>query len=81
MARGRESFDKRQREMDRQKRAAAKRERRLERGSEPDEGPAVDEDALMEEFRIVSEKHAAGELSTEEFEERRTKILAELGVE
>ena len=81
MARGRESFDKRQREMDRQKRAAAKRERRLERSNEPTEGPAVDEDALMEEFRIVNEKHAAGELSTEEFEERRTKILAELGVE
>jgi hypothetical protein len=35
----------------------------------------------MEEFRIISEKHAAGELESEEFEERRDEILMQLGVE
>ena len=50
-----------------------------EDGLETEEAP--DLDALMEEFRIISEKHAAGELESEEFEERRDEILMQLGVE
>ena len=82
MARSGETFAKRQREKARQEKQAAKRARRLEKGEDDpvtDEGP--DLDALMEEFRIISEQHAAGDLPTEEFEERRDKILVQLGVE
>lgn len=82
MARSGETFAKRQREKARQEKQAAKRARRLEKGEDgpiAEEGP--DLDALMEEFRIISEQHAAGDLPTEEFEERRDKILVQLGVE
>ena len=82
MARSGETFAKRQREKARQEKQAAKRARRLdkdEEGVETDGAP--DLDALMEEFRIINEQHAAGELDSEEFEERRDDILMQLGVE
>ena len=82
MARSGETFAKRQREKARQEKQAAKRARRLdkdEEGVETEEAP--DRDALMEEFRIINEQHAAGELDSEEFEERRDDILMQLGVE
>jgi hypothetical protein len=82
MARSGETFAKRQREKARQEKQAAKRAKRLSKDDEDvttDEGP--DLDALMEEFRIISEQHAAGDLPTEEFEERRDQILVQLGVE
>ena len=82
MARSGETFAKRQREKARQEKQAAKRARRLEKdeeGVEAEEAP--DLDALMEEFRIINEQHAAGELDSEEFEERRDDILMQLGVE
>lgn len=81
MARSGETFAKRQREKARQEKQAAKRARRLEKdeAETTDDGP--DLDALMEEFRIINEAHAAGELEAEEFEERRDKILLQLGVE
>ncbi len=82
MARSGETFAKRQREKARQEKQAAKRARRLEKDDEDvatEEAP--DLDALMEEFRIINEAHAAGELDSEEFEERRDDILMKLGVE
>jgi hypothetical protein len=82
MARSGETFAKRQREKARQEKQAAKRAKRLatdEDGVETEEAP--DLDALMEEFRIINEQHAAGELDSEEFEERRDDILMQLGVE
>jgi len=82
MARSGETFAKRQREKARQEKQAAKRAKRLatdEEDVETEEAP--DLDALMEEFRIINEQHAAGELDSEEFEERRDDILMQLGVE
>ena len=82
MARSGETFAKRQREKARQEKQAAKRAKRLatdEEGVETEE--ATDLDALMEEFRIISEQHAAGEMDSEAFEERRDEILMQLGVE
>jgi hypothetical protein len=82
MARSGETFAKRQREKARQEKQAAKRARRLEKDEEGVDGEeAPDLDALMEEFRIINEAHAAGELDSEEFEERRDDILMKLGVE
>ena len=82
MARSGETFAKRQREKARQEKQAAKRARRLEKGEDEESTEeAPDLDALMEEFRIINEQHAAGELESEEFEERRDSILMQLGVE
>jgi hypothetical protein len=82
MARSGETFAKRQREKARQEKQAAKRARRLEKDEDEETTEeAPDLDALMEEFRIINEQHAAGELESEEFEERRDSILMQLGVE
>ncbi len=81
MARSGETFAKRQREKARQEKQAAKRARRLEKDEADPTEDAPDLDALMEEFRIINEAHAAGELDAEEFEERRDDILMKLGVE
>jgi hypothetical protein len=80
---GRESFEKRQRERDRQRRAAEKRARREERketgpDDEAVEGPSADE--LLEEFRVLSERHAAGAVPDDEFEARREEIYEALGM-
>ena len=82
MARSGETFAKGQSEKARQEEQAAKRAKRLageEEGVETEEAP--DLDALMEEFRIINEQHAAGELDSEEFEERRDDILMQPGAE
>ena len=80
--RGHQTFAKRQRERAKQERAAQKRERREERKSQADaaEDGGLDEDALLEQFRVLSEKHDAGEISDESFEERRAKIFEQLGL-
>ena len=40
-----------------------------------------DEAALMEEFRVLSERHAAGHLSNDFYTEERHRIFVELGIE
>jgi hypothetical protein len=80
--RGRQSFEKRQREMDRKDRARAKEERRQERReATDDEGEAVDEAALIARFQRLAERHAAGEIDDERFEERKREIFGALGLE
>ena len=81
-ARG-QTFEKRQREKNKQERAAAKRARREERkaAAERGENDVVDEDDLLEQFRVLSEKHENGEITTESFEERRAKLFEALGLE
>lgn len=80
MARGRESFAKRAREVKRQERATLKRERREERGTAEDDGPAVDEEALMAKYGQLSERREAGEIDEETFEQERLAIFVELGL-
>ena len=81
MGRGGERFEKRQRERARQQKNAAKRERRHSREpSEPAEG-GFDMDALLEEFRVLSERRAAGEVDEETFEDERHRIFVALGME
>jgi hypothetical protein len=80
MAKGRESFEKRARELKRQQRATLKREKREERGTaEPDAEP-VDEEALMLKYGQLSERREAGEIDEETFEQERVKIFVELGL-
>ncbi len=35
----------------------------------------------MEEFRILSERHAGGQVSLDDYEEERHRIFVELGIE
>jgi hypothetical protein len=78
---GSESFEKREREKKRQQRSAAKRERREAR-AEPDTGAdVVDSEELMERFRILSERYAAGAVTREQYEVQRLQIFGDLGLD
>ena len=82
MARGREGAAKRARERIRKEKQDAKRARRHESSDEtPDDTPPVDESRLMEEFRVLSERHAAGALDDDAYQEDRHRIFVELGIE
>jgi hypothetical protein len=76
---GSETFQKRERERKRQERAAERRERREARKNDTDEAPVSTED-LMEQFRVLSEQHAAGTIDNETYETERTAIFVQLGV-
>jgi hypothetical protein len=65
----------------RQEKQAAKRERRHASEGPGGDGEAVDTEAIMERFRILSEAHAAGKVTDEDFEPARHQLMVELGVE
>lgn len=77
---GSETFQKRERERKRQERAALKSEKREARRTTADE-ESVSTDALMEEFRILSEQHACGAVDAETYEAARAAIFVQLGIE
>ena len=82
MARSPQSYQKRQRELRKKEKKAEKLAIRHGKSSdsddEPDDGP--DEDALLEEFRLLNEKFAAGKVEEDDFEFRKAEIFAELGL-
>ncbi|HEY6634466.1 MAG TPA: hypothetical protein VI141_02520 [Acidimicrobiia bacterium] len=78
--RGREAALKRAREKARQDKQEAKREKQRSREDEAPDQP-VDEQALMEEFARLSERHAANQISITEYDEERHRIFVELGIE
>jgi hypothetical protein len=88
MATRRTTFDKLQRERAKKAKAAAKRERRQERGN--DEGGDVDIDLaaeeelspgeLLERIEAVHKRFDAGQLSFEDFEEQKTELLTRLSL-
>ena len=80
MARGRESFEKRARELKRQTRAASKRERREDRDDAGIEPVEVDEEALMARYGELSKSREAGEIDEATFEQERLAIFVELGL-
>jgi len=75
-----QSFNKRQRERAKKEKAALKRERR--HSSEDGDGTddPLDEDALLERFRLLNERHAAGTVTVEDFEAERLEIFELLGL-
>ena len=75
---GRETFEKRRLEKQRQEKQAAKRERR-QTAQEIEEGP--DQDELMERYRVLSEQYAAGSVEVSAYESERHEILVALGLE
>ena len=82
MASSPQSYQKRQRELRKKERKAEKQAIRHGRSAAKkeatDEGP--DEDALLEEFRVLNEKFAAGEVEQDDFEYRKAEIFAEMGL-
>ncbi len=83
MARSPQSYQKRQRELRKKERKAEKLAVRHGKSSEgpddeADEGP--DEDALLEEFRLLNEKFASGDVEEDDFEFRKAEIFAKLGL-
>lgn len=79
--RGNQSFEKRQREADRQDRARQKDARRQERRDAEDEGTDVDEGTLMAEYGRLAERHDAGEVTEEQFLARKREIFEALGLD
>jgi hypothetical protein len=89
----RTSFEKLQRERQKKAKAAAKRARREERAAAADEPEAdiepADGDALtllspaelLRMVEIVHERFEAGTIGLEEFEEKKTELLARLPVD
>ena len=72
---------KRQRERRRQQRQQAKQLRREAIAAEPSGPDPEVEDRLMEEFRVLSERHAAGLVTEATLARERHRIFAELGIE
>lgn len=79
--RGREGMAKRARERARLERQEAKRRRRQELAEAAETSEVRDEDALMEQFRVLSERHAAGTVSEDTYTAERHRIFVELGIE
>jgi hypothetical protein len=79
--RGGEGMAKRARERAKQQKQEAKRQRRESRAEESTEIEAPNEAALMEEFRLLSEKHSRGQVSEDVYTEERRRIFVELGIE
>ena len=77
---GSETFQKRERERKRQERAALKTERRETRRNSEADDDAVSTDDLMEQFRILSEQHAAGAVDSATYEAERAAIFVQLGM-
>ena len=79
MAKGRESFEKRRLEKVRVERKAEKRDKRELRKTEGDSD--LDEVALMERFRVLSERHANGDIDDLAYKTQRHEIFSALGLE
>ena len=83
MASSPQSYQKRQRELRKKEKKAEKQAIRHGRSAakkedDGDEGP--DEDALLEEFRVLNESFAEGEVSQDDFEYRKAVIFAAMGL-
>ena len=85
-SKGRQSWEKRQRERAKRDKQTAKRAEREERktaGQEEEEesGAGPSEAELYERFAKLSEKHAAGDIDDESFAEKRAELFEQLGLE
>ncbi len=92
MAKGRESFDRRQRERAKKAKADAKRERRHSRGDDedvagdeedetPQDQPAVDQEAVMAALAKLHAAYDDGNVDFDAFEEQRAELLSRLQVD
>ncbi|HWC37709.1 MAG TPA: hypothetical protein VG476_04220 [Acidimicrobiales bacterium] len=87
MSAQRTSFGKLERDRAKKARAAAKRERRQGRGSEPSSAPSTVEPGsddstseVLERLAAVHEQYDAGRISYEELEEQKAELLGRLEI-
>lgn len=78
---GRQSFEKRQREADRQDRAREKAAKRQERKEADDDVEAPDEEALMARYSRLAARHADGEVDDDTFAASKAEIFEQLGLD
>jgi hypothetical protein len=86
MAKRRATFGKLQRERDKQQKAAAKRDRRLnpredDGVDEPEPEKVWDEQQVMNALARLHEAYDNGEMGLDDFEERRAELQSRLQVE
>ncbi len=72
---------KRARERARLERKEAKRARRETLSEDAAVADPIDEAGLMEEFRLLSERHASKQISIATYESERERIFTALGLE
>jgi hypothetical protein len=83
LARSPQSYQKRQRELRKKERKAEKLAVRHGKSSDSDDDAddaAISEDELLEQFRLLNEQFAAGDVSEEDFEYRKAVVFAQLGL-
>jgi uncharacterized membrane protein len=72
---------KRRREKARLQRQEAKRARRETIAAETENLDSADEARLLNEFRVLSERHATGDVSNDVYARERRRIFVDLGIE
>jgi hypothetical protein len=78
-----QSYQKRQRELRKKEKKAEKQAVRHGKSAakkEDDDDDTPDEDALLEEFRILNESFADGKVSQDDFDYRKAEIFAAMGL-
>jgi hypothetical protein len=82
MASSPQSYQKRQRELRKKERKAEKQAVRHGRSASKDDesDDGLDQDALLEEFRILNEKFAGGEVDEGDFEYRKAELFHLMGL-
>ncbi len=83
MASSPQSYQKRQRELRKKERKAEKQAVRHGRSAakkEADGDDAPDEDRLLEEFRLLNEAFADGNVAQDDFDFRKAELFAAMGL-
>ena len=83
MASSPQSYQKRQRELRKKEKKAEKQAMRHGKSAakeENDDDDAPDEDALLEEFRILNESFAAGDVIQDDFDYRKADLFHKMGL-
>lgn len=90
MATGRSSFAKRQRDMAKKAKAAAKRERKLEKDDddlddeieEPElDGPRLSNEEIMERVAELHLRYDDGEMDLDSFDEMKAELMAQMVID
>lgn len=91
MATGRSSFAKRQRDMAKKAKAAAKREKKLEKGEDDDElefededefdGPRLSNEEIMEKVADLHRRYDDGQMDLDTFDEARAELMAQMVID
>ncbi len=90
MATGRSSFAKRQRDMAKKAKAAAKRERKHDREDDEDiedeeeivdDGPKMSNDQIMQRMADLQGRYDDGQMDLDTFDEERSSLMAQMVID